>query len=399
MAAADVVVVTAGNEPHLAGRETEDRPDLVLPARQREILRAARAANDRCVLVVVSSYPYALDEVEAGCGAVLWSSHGGQELGHGLADVLRGVAEPSGRLAQAWPADPGAAPDVFDYDLITGRQTYGYDPAPARYPFGHGLGYEAVTWGPAALAPAALTAGPPPAEPLVVTAELSNPGNRTTTEVVQVFARRTAPGRLVYPVRLVGYARATLEPGTTQTVTVVVDPARLTVWDVRAGAHALLPGEHELLVGRSVADVRARLPLTVAGSDPAPTDLATTVLRAADFDDHEGADLVPDQLLVGEAVTAVRARAVASVDFWAVTPADDLRLRVRGTGGPLQVLHRAPVGEEPWQLLGSTSAAPALGEGWSEVRVPLGPTPDVVDLRVEVPAGLQLLDLGGPSAL
>src|SRR5450830_24322 len=49
-AAADVVVVAVGNDPHLLGRETEDRPHLRLPEASVELWRAAREANPRAVL-------------------------------------------------------------------------------------------------------------------------------------------------------------------------------------------------------------------------------------------------------------------------------------------------------------------------------------------------------------
>ncbi|WP_037822711.1 glycoside hydrolase family 3 C-terminal domain-containing protein, partial [Streptomyces sp. NRRL S-146] len=42
-AAADVVVVVAGNDPYINGRETEDRTTLRLPGQQERLLRAARA--------------------------------------------------------------------------------------------------------------------------------------------------------------------------------------------------------------------------------------------------------------------------------------------------------------------------------------------------------------------
>ena len=60
-AAADVVLVVAGNDPHINGRETEDRTTLRLPAQQERLLRAARAANPDTVLALVSAYPYAVD--------------------------------------------------------------------------------------------------------------------------------------------------------------------------------------------------------------------------------------------------------------------------------------------------------------------------------------------------
>jgi Glycosyl hydrolase family 3 C-terminal domain len=61
--AADVVVVAVGNDPHLLGRETEDRPHLRLPEASVELWRVAREANPRAVLAIVSSYPYVLGSV------------------------------------------------------------------------------------------------------------------------------------------------------------------------------------------------------------------------------------------------------------------------------------------------------------------------------------------------
>jgi beta-glucosidase len=122
-AAADVVVVAVGNDPHLLGRETQDRPHLRLPEESVELWRAASEANSHAVLVVVSSYPYVLGPVAGEAAAVVWSSHGGQELGHGLVDVLTGDLEPTGRLAQTWVADEAHVGDLLDYDVIAAGST------------------------------------------------------------------------------------------------------------------------------------------------------------------------------------------------------------------------------------------------------------------------------------
>ena len=95
-AAADAVLVVAGNDPHINGRETEDRTTLALPEHQQRLLRAARAANPRTVLVLTSAYPYAVDV--ARLPAVLWTAHGGQAAGTALARVLAGDVSPAGRL-------------------------------------------------------------------------------------------------------------------------------------------------------------------------------------------------------------------------------------------------------------------------------------------------------------
>ncbi|MDX8055089.1 glycoside hydrolase family 3 C-terminal domain-containing protein [Lentzea sp. BCCO 10_0798] len=87
--AADVAIVFVGNEPHINERETQDRVDLELPPRQAELVRAVRQANPLTVLVVVSSYPYALVREDRGVPAILWASHGGQEFGRAGRGGLR----------------------------------------------------------------------------------------------------------------------------------------------------------------------------------------------------------------------------------------------------------------------------------------------------------------------
>ena len=94
-ARADAVIVAVGNDPHLAGRETEDSPHLFLPDAAVEVWRTAREANARSVLTIVSSYPYVLGAA-GDAETIVWSSHGGQELGRGLVDVLSGDSEPTG---------------------------------------------------------------------------------------------------------------------------------------------------------------------------------------------------------------------------------------------------------------------------------------------------------------
>ncbi|NSL43306.1 glycoside hydrolase family 3 C-terminal domain-containing protein, partial [Streptomyces sp. 8P21H-1] len=101
-ASADVVLVVVGNDPHINGRETQDRTTLALPDHQRRLLDAARAANPRTALVITSSYPYATGTADL--PAVLWTAHGGQAAGTALARVLAGDVSPAGRLPQTWYA-------------------------------------------------------------------------------------------------------------------------------------------------------------------------------------------------------------------------------------------------------------------------------------------------------
>ena len=284
--AADAVIVAVGNDPHLSGRETEDRPHLFLPASAVSVWRAAREANPRSVLTIVSSFPYVLGPGVADAETVVWTSHGGQELGHGVADVLSGDREPEGRLAQSWPADPAQAGDLFDYDTLRQQATYRHQPAPYAFAFGHGLGYstveyESVTVDAASVdAPAPTLRHPlfaPRGDEHVVAATLRvrNTGSRPAEELVQLYAVASgfgfpAPRRL-----LVAYERVRLEPGEARDVALRFAVERLAVWDdaaqvpgavadwLHAGALRVQPGVYRLSAGPSADALPVSVDLTV----------------------------------------------------------------------------------------------------------------------------------------
>jgi len=284
-ARADAVIVAVGNDPHLAGRETEDRPHLRLPASAAEVWRAAREVNARAVLTIVSSYPYVLAGADA--ETVVWSSHGGQELGHGVVDVLSGDREPSGRLSQSWPATEDQPGDLFDYDTLRQRATYRHQDDAPTFAFGHGLTYSSVAYESISVTDAAVPAPAPThrhsrfeprSDEPVATAvvRVRNTGDREAEELVQLYALPPAELPLPAPRRvLVAYRRVRLAPGETRDVELSFSPARLAVWDdtvrlpggasdwLHAGALRVQPGAYTVAAGPSAWDLPLRAELEV----------------------------------------------------------------------------------------------------------------------------------------
>ncbi|GIG68679.1 glycoside hydrolase family 3 protein [Phytomonospora endophytica] len=300
-AEADVAVVVLGNHPLVNGRETEDRPDLALPPAQQRLLEAVHAANPRTVLVLQSSYPYAITWAQDRLPAILWSAHGGQEYGHALAEVLYGDAEPGGRLTQTWYRDAADLPDLLDYDVIAGEATYLYFRGTPLYPFGHGLGYGTVEYKELRLSTDTVDAdGTVEAEVV-----LANPGERPAVEVVQLYGHR-ARSRIPTPLRqLRAFAKVRLAPGESRSVTLRVDAAELGHWDVGAGRWTVPAARHRLQVGRAATDIQLSATITVRGEAPSPRVLLGELL-AADHDDYCDAGLVPETPLSGDAVAATR---------------------------------------------------------------------------------------------
>lgn len=282
-AAADLVVTVVGNDPHIAGRETEDRPHLMLPESAIGIWRTARETGTPTVLTIVSSYPYVLGDASA-AETVVWSSHGGQELGHGVADVLSGDREPSGRLAQSWPMDPEQSGDLFDYDTQRQQATYRHQPARFAFPFGHGLTYSGVTYDgihantTTVAAPAPTHRHPALGESGEVTTRVrvTNAGKRVAEELVQVYG--LPPDGLPIPAArrlLLGFRRVRLEPGETREVEVSFEVQRFAVWDsalrlegapsdwLHEGALRVQPGRYRIAAGPSADELDASVDLEV----------------------------------------------------------------------------------------------------------------------------------------
>jgi beta-glucosidase len=292
-AGADVVVVVAGNDPHINGRETEDRTTLRLPAHQERLLRAARAANPRTVLALVSAYPYAVDA--DALPAVLWTAHGGQAAGTALARVLAGDVSPAGRLPQTWYADDADLPGLLDYDVIGSRQTYLYFEGTPLFPFGHGLSYASFGY-----ADLSTRAGD---DAVRVSFTVTNTGQVTADEVAQLYARAEEPSVPRPRRELLAHRRLTLAPGERAEVSFDVPLSAFAFWDVAHGRWRLEQGPYALLVGASSEDVRLSTTVTLAGDPAAPRPVREADLDAADFDEQSGTEIVDRTKVAGDAVT------------------------------------------------------------------------------------------------
>jgi beta-glucosidase len=376
-ASADIAVVVVGNHPLINGRETQDRTTLEFPPRQRDLIRAVMSANPRTVLVIMSSYPYAVPpEVKT----VLWTSHGGQETGNAIADLLTGAEAPSGRLPQTWYASDADLPDILEYDIIKARRTYQYFDGAPLFPFGHGLTYTTFQYSNLRVERD---------ESLVtVRVDVTNTGPRPASEVIQLYTHR-APAAVDrvrdWPRRLAGFTRLTLTPGQTGTAEISFPLTELAIWDVDTGLMKVFGGSYTLDIGASSADTRQTATLTVDGPAPGSRRLTGRLIRAADFDDQENIILVDETRADGDAVTPAAHTGTLVFRHARLGSANQITLCVAGEPGTIEVRH----GDEP---LATLDVAPPGGKyAWQEVTTTVtSPGDDPRDLSLVLTAGLRL---------
>jgi beta-glucosidase len=377
---ADVAILVVGNHPLINGRETQDRVDLSLPPAQDRLIASVHAANPRTVLVVNSSYPYAIGWADERLPAIVWSCHGGQEFGHALADVLFGDASPAGRLTQTWYRSTADLPDLLDYDIIAADATYLYYRGSPLYPFGHGLSYTTFSYDNLAVSASTVDAD----GTVTVSVDVTNTGERAGAEVVQLYTRQQR-SRVKQPVRqLRGFQRVHLAPGENASVHFVLSAKDLAFWDVTRDRYVVEAATHVLMVGRSSADIRLCAPLEVAGEQIPARDPMRRPLAAVDHDDYAGITLLDADPDSGDAVVAIEAGgwiAFEHVDF--TTEPVACRLRVSRTGdGPAGLTLRL---DDPLEgeVIGSVAAICTGGRyGWADVEAPIRSAAGVRDLYV-----------------
>jgi beta-glucosidase len=213
------------------------------------------------VLVLLVGRPYELSRQVDRLAAVVCGFFPGEEGGPALADVLSGRVAPSGRLPVSFPRAGSSQPATYLAAALARRTDVStVDPTPL-FPFGHGLGYGSATWTGvrAAGGPGWATDGTTEVE-----VGLRNDTDREVTEVVQVYLHDPA-AEVVRPVQaLVAARRVDLAPGSAVTVRFTLH-ADLTSFTGRDGSRIVEPGEVELRVGASSADVREVLRATLTG--------------------------------------------------------------------------------------------------------------------------------------
>ena len=265
----DVAIVCVGNSPNLnnkwmaisdsgEGREGIDRQMITLGSGQEDLVKEVFKANPRTVVVLVSSFPYAINWAQEYVPAILHLAHSSQEEGNALADVLFGDYNPAGRLCQTWPRSLDQSPPMMDYDIRHGR-TYMYFKGEPLYPFGFGLSYTKFSYSNLRASADSLASD----GAITVRVDVQNRGKLAGEEVVQLYVKHVG-SRVDRPAKeLRGFRRVAIRPDETRTVELLLPAKSLAYWDTERKAFVVEPDTVEIAVGGSSADAQLRTRVSV----------------------------------------------------------------------------------------------------------------------------------------
>jgi beta-glucosidase len=265
----DVAIVCVGNHPNggfdtvwakvsspSEGREAVDRESIKLD--DEVLIQEVLRANPKTIVVLKSSFPYAINWTQRVAPAILHMALNSQEEGRALASVLFGDYNPAGRLVQTWPIALAQLPGMMDYDIRRGR-TYMYFEGPPLYPFGYGLSYTGFWYRSLKTSAPSL-----PADGAIdVNVVVKNFGKRAGDEVVQLYVRHLDSAVSRPRQELKAFARVHLRSQEQKTVTLSLPASRLAYWDADADRWTVEKNRIEIIVGGSSTDARLRKTIDV----------------------------------------------------------------------------------------------------------------------------------------
>jgi beta-glucosidase len=281
--AADVAVVIVGtwsrdqNELwaglNATTGEHVDVASLNLVGAMGPLVQAIIETGKPTIVVYSSGKPVTEPWISDNAAAMLQQFYPGEQGGNGLADILFGDVNPSGKLSVSFPYDVGTLPVYYDY-LNSGRPTdpgailpngtlqFGHQyvlnsPQPL-YEFGYGLSYANFTYSNVTLSKTEVGGN----ETITATVSVKNTSPVDGKEVVQIYVQDVLASVVVPNIELKGFKKVLVKAGETVEANVELDVSKWGLWD-RKMQYVVEKGEFVVHAGASSKDLRANATVTV----------------------------------------------------------------------------------------------------------------------------------------
>jgi beta-glucosidase len=164
--------------------------------------------------VLLENRPLVIREIEPLADAVIWGGHPGMFGADAIVDIISGEVNPSGRLPFTYPRFTGSLVP-YDHkhserlDIRGGQEAFN-----PQYAFGYGLGYTSFEYEGLEITPRDIR----PGDAVSVSVSVTNTGNRSGKEVVQLYLTDIYASITPYVKRLRGFEKVDLEAGERKTV-------------------------------------------------------------------------------------------------------------------------------------------------------------------------------------
>jgi len=274
-AQADAVVLAVGFDPETES-EAADRT-FALPPGQEQLIQEISAVNKNTIVVITAGGAVDMNSWLDHVAAVLQAWYPGRGGGPALAEVVFGAVNPSGRLPvtferrpednpthDSYYPEPGSNRVVYKEGVFMGYRGYEHNGAKPLFPFGYGLSYTSFAYSNLSVTKIVTKGGTNEWPGYLVAFDVTNSGKRDGTEVAEVYVG-DSHAKVPRPAKeLKGFAKVSLRRGETRHVSVTLHQRALSYYDANAKEWRADPGDFDILVGRSSAQIELRGKLQIS---------------------------------------------------------------------------------------------------------------------------------------
>lgn len=264
----DTIIFCGGLTDSFEG-EGYDRTVLDMPACQNRLITKLSKAGKNVVVVLFGGSPMLMPWI-GDVKAVLHMYLGGQAVGEAAHELLYGIKNPCGKLAETYPLKLSDTP-CYNYfankklsvehreSIFVGYRYYDTFSVPALFDFGYGLSYAKFDY-------SGLKIAKNNVYNYTVTVKITNAGKVAGKEVVQLYVAAPQSGLIRAKRELKGFAKTKLlEPGETQELTFKLDKRSFAYYSVEAKDFVAPEGEYEIQISASLNDPRQTQKIQVEG--------------------------------------------------------------------------------------------------------------------------------------
>lgn len=257
---ADIVIAAMGEDFNWSG-EAAVRTDIRLPEPQRQLLKALKETGKPVVLVTLSGRPLDLSWEDETMDAILQAWFPGTQGGYGIADVIAGDYNPSGRLVMSFPRNVGQIPIYYNQkntgrpvdlsnESVDYKSKYLDTSITPLYPFGYGLSYTTFEINNVKVDKEALKTEN---DKITVTADIRNTGSSDGEIVVQLYTRQLVASATRPVKELKGFQKTALKAGESKQVSFELTSDDLAFYGIDMQKKTE-PGNMKLWVAQHAAD-------------------------------------------------------------------------------------------------------------------------------------------------
>lgn len=228
-----------------------DNMTLDLFGQQEDLAKAIFTLGKPVVVYLMNGRPLSINYLSKVAPAIIEGWYMGQETGTAAADIIFGDVNPSGKLTITFPKSVGQLPMYYNHKPSAQYLDYLSQDNLPLFPFGHGLSYTTFKYSEIKLSSQKMkTDGS-----IIVSLDITNTGEMDGDEIAQLYIRDKISSVTRPVMELKDFVRISLKAGETKTVQFIIDKTKLMFWDITMH-YVLEPGEFDIMVGRSSADVK-----------------------------------------------------------------------------------------------------------------------------------------------